>query len=173
LDEAKAKLAAGTKLGSCSDNCKACQVKHWLWEWEDWKLDFRDQKGNVIASQPMHPDFHTVSGRVGPDGGDPTGVYSKNGMRPLEGPSAPGHWRVKSGDEWTDNAPTNRPLYLSLSPADISKLGLSADDLYPGSGIAKGADMRTWEDVDASKKYLKVVVNIKKEIQTCYCMDCK
>jgi hypothetical protein len=173
LEDAKANLATGTKLGSCSENCKACQVKHWLWEWDDWSLEFQDRNGKVFASNPMHWDFHTVSGRVGPDGSDPSAVYSKNGMRPVEGPAPPSHWRVKTGDEWTENDPSNRPLYMSMSPEEISNFGLSAGDLYPGSGIAKGMDLKTNADVVSSKLYLKVVVNLKKEVQTCYCMDCK
>jgi hypothetical protein len=173
LDDAKKKLAAGTKLGSCAEKCTKCKVKHWLWEWHDWSLDFKDAKGRVVATMKMPPDFHTVSGRVDCDVNQPSSVYSKNGGRPLEGPSAPSHWRVKTGDEWTENAATNRPLYMALTPDQISKAGISTSDLYSGSSIAKGVDMATGTDVEGSKHYLKCFARIDKETQTCYCLDCK
>lgn len=169
----KAKLASGTKLKNCSGNCQKCQVKFWLWEWNDWRLEFKDLKGKVHHKIKMPKDFHTVSDRVDEKGNGPKTVYSTNGKRPLEGPNPPSHWRVKTGDEWTINKPSNEPIYMRLESTEIAAIaGLSKSDLYPGSKIKSGIDLRGLASIDNSKHYLKCFVRIDVEVQTCYCLDC-
>ncbi len=166
------KSALGSALSNCSTHCAACQVKFWLWEWDPWSLEFKDTGGRVLARIPMGPDFHTVSGRCDCNGNDPGSVSSKNGKRPLEGPSAPSSWRVKTGDVWTENAPANRPLYRLVTAAQIAATpGLSATDLYLGSAISSGLDLVSGSDVQADKRYLKCFVNIVDK-ESCYCKSC-
>ena len=166
------KSALGAALGDCSQHCAACQVKFWLWEWDPWSLEFKDATGRVWVSRNMPSDFHTVSGRCDCHGNDPATVNSKNGKRPLEGPAPPSSWRVKTGDVWTENAPTNRQLCLSVSAAQISATpGLNASDLYLGSAISSGVDMNTGGDVQATQRYLKCFVKISDK-QSCYCKPC-
>lgn len=162
----------GQPLGNCSSQCTACQVKFWLWEWDPWSLEFKDTQGTVFFSVTMQPDFHTVSGRCDCGGNDPSSVYSKNGKRPLEGPSAPSSWRVKTGDVWTENDPANRPLYVSVPAAQISSIpNLSASNLYQGSTITTGKDMRTNSIVQPGVLYLKCFVKIV-DHESCYCKSC-
>ncbi len=166
------KSALGAALKDCSTKCAACQVKFWLWEWDPWSLEFKDKKGKVWTQMKMPPDFHVVSGRCDNQGNDPGSIYSKNGRRPLEGPSSPSAWRVKTGDVWTENAPTNRPIYYLVTAAQIaSTKGLDANDLYLGSTISSGMDLTTGKDVEAGERYLKCLVNIT-DVQTCYCKSC-
>jgi hypothetical protein len=167
------KSTLGAALGSCATNCPACQVRFWLWEWDPWSLEFKDTRDRVFARITMSPDFHTVSGRCDCHGAAPGTVYSKNGKRPLEGPRAPSAWRVRTGDVWTENAPTNRTLYRSVTAAQIAATpGLSAGDLYLGSSIAGGGlDMVTNTDIVPGGRYLKCFVNIT-DVESCYCRPC-
>ncbi len=190
IDEVKNKLAVGKKLENCSKLCQVCQVKHWLWELQKWRVEFRDRKGRVCHSIPMPAeDFHTVAGRTDNQGNDPKSIYSKNGYRPLEGPKPPLQWQLKTGDEWTENSPENRPLYFSVTDDEITrfdnyfkqqgeKKGFAKSDLY--SGLKQGADLRTSQnssenlkDVKADSYYLKGVINIEEEKLSCYCLECK
>jgi hypothetical protein len=173
VDLSSLKSTLGAALANCSGHCAACQVKFWLWEWDPWSLEFKDTQGRVVLRMSMPPDFHTVSGRCDCHGNDPSSVNSKNGSRPLEGPSAPSTWRVRTGDVWTENASTNRPLYYSLTATQISSIsGLSASDLYLGSTISGGGvDIVTNADVQPGLRYLKCFVNIA-DRETCYCRSC-
>lgn len=103
----------GTKA-DCSKTCAPCQVKHWFWEYDVY---VEDADGNTLFG-PNH-DFHTVAGQVGPDGKEPTNVYSKNGSRPLEGPGTGASFKPKAKDEARSNdrraeigrGPDGRPIY--------------------------------------------------------------
>ena len=71
-------LSAGRQANNCSEG----EVKHWLWVYD---LHGEDHMGRRGGSSP---DFHTVAGVSGPNGADPTDVYSKNGNRPVYGPGS-------------------------------------------------------------------------------------
>ena len=66
---------------SARSKCKAGEVKHWVWLY--W-FHLENHKGKVIQKPLL--GVHTVAGVVGKTGNDPTDVYSKNGVRPVEGP---------------------------------------------------------------------------------------
>lgn len=86
-------LKDARKLKNCSEKCKKCEIKFWLWEYE---LSIEDENGNLlnVRGGNPHQDFHTVAGQSDcKTGADPTNVYSKNGPRPIHGPGTGGSFR--------------------------------------------------------------------------------
>jgi hypothetical protein len=64
------------------------RIKFWLWEYD---LSFEDNRG--VQFRAPSPDFHIAAGLCDSVGNDPTDVYSKNGARPVEGPSTGPNFR--------------------------------------------------------------------------------
>lgn len=93
-------------------NCKAGQVKFWLWQYD---IRTEDDLGTII--NPTWRDFHIVGGRMDAMGNDPSDVLSKNGPRPIHGPGTGPSFRPASRDralDADDNPGTTaagRPLY--------------------------------------------------------------
>ena len=97
VNAVKARLALGTKV-DCGGHCGACQVKHWLWEYD---IHLEDADGNVLTD--TNRDFHTVAGPCDTNGNDPASVVSKNGKRPLEGPATGPSFRPPPKNQATSN----------------------------------------------------------------------
>ncbi len=85
--------------------CDAGEVKFWMWQYD---LGFEDDQGNALGSPS--PDFHIVAGRADAMGNDPSDVYSKNGKRPVYGPSTGPFFRPPTRERATANDPGEAPL---------------------------------------------------------------
>jgi hypothetical protein len=84
----KAKYAAMTHLASCSDPCNSRDHKFWMWE-----FDIHVRTDSTGAVTPDWRDFHTVGGQTDDSGNGPAQVMSKDGPRPVRGPSPPLAWK--------------------------------------------------------------------------------
>jgi hypothetical protein len=99
---------------TCGPSGGPSRVKFWLWEYD---LHLEDDRGSRLSES--HRDFHIVAGVTDRMGNDPTDVYSKNGMRPVEGPGTgpgfrpPGRNRALNNDATATPATTRdgRPVF--------------------------------------------------------------
>jgi RHS repeat-associated protein len=86
-------------------NGREGDIKVWLWTY-DIHLELED--GTVIPNTSKS-DFHIVGGILGEGGKDPTKVYTKNGARPVFGPSKPTSWKPAAKDQARSNDRLNTP----------------------------------------------------------------
>ncbi len=108
--------AGGRKLSDCRQSCKEGEVKQWIWEYtlriadsEGRTVQIRDKNSNAVF-QLKYDEFHTVAGLTGAGGIDPAGVYSKDGGRPVSGPSGPESFRPPGQEPYTSNTPSPSPV---------------------------------------------------------------
>jgi hypothetical protein len=87
---------------------KQGDIKFWLWTYTSTaqSLDGQIQLGTG-------KDFHIVAGVLGPNGADPTNVFSKNGHRPVFGPAAPLSWKPLEQEPVKTNNQFNSPVFES------------------------------------------------------------
>lgn len=101
-------LRRGRRLTRSSENCKPNELKFWLWTYD---LSLVDEDGNQLSSPSR--DFHTVAGQMDRNGKDPTNVYSKNGRRPIHGPSTGPTFKPPDRERATANTPTENLINTS------------------------------------------------------------
>ena len=139
---------------SPSTNCRSGEVKHWFW---NYNMHFEDhnrqrvrlgthqgggvyQTTQIPASTPKQTDFHTVAGVTTPSGNDPTDVYSKNGRRPVYGPSTGPSFRPPNREHSTLSNSSATPMYDTSGNAiyklrsNMSTDGYCVPCLFPGPG---------------------------------------
>ncbi len=119
LDELLNNYLLKGKAIRCLDRCEKCQIKFWLWVYDTIPILILENEEKVYE-QDRKKDFHVVAGKVScEDGSDKANVFSKNGMRPIEGPAIGSTFRPKVREQARENSPTNEPMLRNGKRVDI------------------------------------------------------
>ena len=107
----------GAECRACG-TCPVGKVNYWLWT---YTLSLSENRGGTLIPYYQDDDFHIVGGT------DPSSVYSKNGGRPVYGPSAGSRWRPPARERATTSDRHERPVTRNGNPVIKTRTGIAED----------------------------------------------